>query len=107
MTEITNGEIKVIFFAIVFTSLLSVFTLFYNLTPVTTAAQSSYDETTIVVPSTSISPSNWISGLLNFIPRPFNDPVLLALTLVMISPIATILSFIALRFAKDILTKWV
>ena len=102
MTELTMSEIKIIAIQILFMAIIGVFTLLYASEPITssTAPTTAVNQTKEV----SATDQSWITGLISV---PSGLGSLSFITLLVISPFLVFDGIIALRFAKDIATKWV
>lgn len=104
MTSLTVTEIKIVFFALIFISVLGTFTALYYQDPI--PAQT-YSGTTTATNETSVSSDTWISGLIGTLPSPFDDPIVLLITGIIIVPIVIMLSYISIRAIKDLVSQWV
>ena len=102
MTEITTSEIKIIIIQIIVMAILGGFMFLFSQSPV----NQSTAPTTTVNQSTHVSASDqtWISNLIG-IPEGMGE--LFFISLLVISPFLVFDGMIALRFAKDIATKWI
>jgi hypothetical protein len=102
MTEITTSEIKVIVIQIIIMALLGAFMLLYSDAPINqnSAPISAINQSTQV----SSSSQSWITSIIS-IPEGMGE--LVFISLLVISPFLLFDAFIALRFAKDIATKWI
>lgn len=103
MTEITMSEIKILTIQVILMALLGGFMLIYASSPVvniSTPASSANNQTTQV----SASDQSWITNIINI---PAGMDVLFLISVLIISPFLFFDAFIALRFAKDIVTKWI
>jgi len=103
MTEITTSEIKIIVIQLIIMAVLGVFMILYSTEPMTsqnipgTAINQSTDT------EVSATDQSWISNLISL---PEGMGTLAFISLLVISPFLLFDAFIALRFAKDIATKW-
>lgn len=104
MTNLTNSEIKTIYFGIVFLSIVGVLSAMYIGSDISIEQYQGETETYV---STSPGSSDWIASLTSNVPEPFNDPALVLVTAVLLTPTAILLSYIAIRALKDLLTQWV
>lgn len=110
MTNITESEIKIIYFGLIFMSLLGIFWYLYSENPASEYVQySTSPETSSQNTSTSSSGgSSWISGLIDinrYIPSGFVD--LSIVTAIFLTPVIIILIPTSVRFIKDLVTQWV
>lgn len=104
MTALTPVEIKIVFFALIFIGLLGAFLSLYNQAPVPDQTYSGQTGATNQTTSTSDS---WISGLIGTLPAPFDDPTVLFLSSIIITPIVIMLGYISIRAIKDLVSQWV
>lgn len=103
MTEITMSEIKILTIQIILMAVLGAFMLLYASAPITTISSptsSANNQTT----SVSASDQSWITNIISI---PTGMDVLFLISALIISPFLFFDAFIALRFAKDIVTKWI
>lgn len=103
MTEITTSEIKIIVIQMIIMAILGMFMGLYSSQPITSTDipgnavnQSQSNE----VPS---SDQSWITSLISI---PEGMGTLALISACVIGPFLLFDTFIALRFAKDIATKW-
>lgn len=103
MTEITTSEIKIIVIQIIIMAILGLFMLLYSAQPINSQNipgnainQSQNNEI-------SASDQSWITELISI---PEGMGTLALISALIISPFLIFDGFIALRFAKDIATKW-
>ena len=103
MTEITTSEIKIIVIQIIIMAILGTFMLLYSSQPIN--SQNIPSSATNQSQSSTISSSDqsWISNLISI---PDGMGTLAMISALIISPFLAFDGFIALRFAKDIATKW-
>lgn len=102
MTEVTTSEIKIIVIQIIVMSVLGVFMLLYSeepIEPISTPGNA-VNQTTQV----SASAQSWIPNLISLPPGMGELTLISALV---IAPFLVFDGIIALRFAKDIATKWI
>ena len=101
MTEITTSEIKIIVIQIIIMAILGIFMLLYSASPI----NSQNVPGTAVNQSIEVSASDqsWISELISI---PEGMGTLAIISSLIIAPFLFFDAFIALRFAKDIATKW-
>ena len=102
MTEITTSEIKIIVIQIIIMAILGIFMLLYSASPI----NSQNVPGTAVNQSIEVSSSDqsWISELISI---PEGMGTLAIISSLVIAPFLLFDAFIALRFAKDIATKWI
>lgn len=98
MTQITTIEIKFVLIALIFISILGAFVVLYNSSPIEESNAYTYivDEE-----------GDWIAGLLENLPAPFDDSTVVFITSIIMVPLSLILAFVSIRAIKDILTQWV
>ena len=104
MTSITNGEIKIVFFSLFFMAILFVWVGLYNNEPIPDQV---YQGETSASNKTSTESSSWISNIIQPLPAPFNDAIVLIVAGVILTPIIILLSYIAIRAIKDLISQWV
>lgn len=103
MTEITMSEIKILTIQIILMALLGAFMLLYASSPIVSISfptSAANNQTS----SVSASDQSWISNIISI---PTGMDVLFLISALIISPFLFFDAFIALRFAKDIATKWI
>ena len=103
MTSLTNADIKTVYFGIIFFILIGVFVSLYNSSPIT---EQKYNGENRVSNQTSSGSSDWISSLVSGLPAPFDDVNTLIVISVFVTPVSIMLSYIAVRAIKDLLTQW-
>ena len=106
MTAITDTEIKIVYFALIFMALFGGFMYLYNTSDiqVTYTGGSSYTNTTTIPTDAS---STWISTILSWAIAPFDDPMTAAIGAIIITPISVMLGYISIRAIKDLISQWV
>jgi len=104
MTQITETEMKFIFFGLVFVALVGAFIAMFNNQPINTQ---SYTGDRSIGISTSAAPTSWIEHLVSKLPPPFDDPMFDVVFAIFMVPITIFLTFIALRVLKDLVTQWI
>ena len=104
MTQLTSGEIMVLFWGIIFVSILGVFLSLYNDAPI---EEKGYVGETDASSATTTASSTWISNLISALPKPFDDANILIISSIFITPVVIMLSYIAVRALKDLISQWV
>ena len=104
MTEVTTSEIKIIVIQIIIMTILGGFMLLYSASPTETQQAPGTAANQSTSTSVSASDQSWISNLISI---PEGMGTLIFISLLVISPFLLFDTFIALRFAKDIATKWI
>lgn len=104
MTQMTESEIKTVYFALIFMAIFGVFMYFYNQQPI----QHTYNTSSIVDNTqTSVSTEKtWISNLIGDLPTPFNDPIVILLSGIIVFPVIVMLTYISIRAIKDLISQW-
>lgn len=102
MTEVTTSEIKIIVIQIIIMAILGAFNFLYFAADV----QDNQVPTSAINQSSQVSSSSqsWISNIISI---PEGMGTLVFISLLIISPFLFFDAFIALRFAKDLATKWI
>ena len=104
MTEITTSEIKIIVIQIIIMAILGIFMLLYSAQPINIQQAPSSAVNQSTEESISSSDQSWISDLISI---PEGMGTLVIISSLIIAPFLFFDAFIALRFAKDIATKWI
>lgn len=105
MTSLTGWELKMVFFALIFLGLSGTIGALYSLDPIPT--QSHNVEATIYPNnSTATSENSWMTSLMGVLPAPFDDPMLALVIAIFLTPVIVMVSYIAIRAIKDIVSQW-
>ena len=104
MTDITQYELKIVFFGICFISAVGVFWALYSQAPIQDVKVNYETGTTAMNGSTSTTSSSWISNLIT-LPSGFKD--LTIVTTIFLAPVIIFLAPIAVRYIKDLVTQWI
>lgn len=102
MTEITTSEIKILGIQIMLMAILGAFMLLYSSEPILSSSvpDNAVNQSTEV----SATSQSWISNIIS-IPPGMGE--LVFISALVIAPFLFFDAIIALRFAKDIATKWI
>jgi len=103
MTEVTTSEIKIIVIQIIIMSILGAFMLIYSESPISAEGAPGTAINQSTNQEVSSSDQSWISSLISITE---GMGTIAVISLLVISPFLFFDGFIALRFAKDIATKW-
>ncbi len=104
ITEITVADMKILYFGLIFMSVVGVFVVLYNQQPIESYTPLSSEVEGTQGISTSVLAPAWITELLS-IPQPFADLVMV-LAIFMV-PVSILLSIVAIRYVKDLATQWI
>jgi len=104
MTALTQSEVKIVLFALIFLGVLGAFMGLYYQNPV---EEQTYTGTSNVSAQTTTDSDSWISGLIGDLPAPFDDANIAIITSIILTPIIIMLSYISIRAIKDLVSQWV
>ena len=106
MTQLTNVEIKIVYFQLCLGVLMGILFALYANEPI---QKEKYNIETSVSPSVSGVSSSWITQLIDTItsklPPGYGDLALVST--IFLSPLIAMDIFIAIRVTKDLITQWV